>query len=188
MRVFLSGTCQQRRGLLTSSLCCHAAFISASIPGPAHQPCVPRGRLKRGASSAAVESMALAMLGAMLLMQVSSGIGGSAATVAFATWHRRFAAINRLRSAVFGVSLVLSLSLRFGADLRGMRIFARDCDPIIAPLKGAGGHERSGSVDGPPALSRYSPNMLVPCCGWRFGTCRTRHFWRCKRENSEERG
>ena len=27
-----------RRCLLTSSLCCHAAFISASTPGPAHQP------------------------------------------------------------------------------------------------------------------------------------------------------
>ena len=62
---------------------------------------------------------------AMSLMQVPSGIGGSAATIAFATWHRRFgSAINRLRLAVFGVSLVLSLVLRFGADMRGMRIFA----------------------------------------------------------------
>ena len=39
------------------------------------------------------------------MMQVSSGIGGSAATIVFATWHRRFgSAINRLTSAVFGVS------------------------------------------------------------------------------------
>ena len=73
-------------------------------------------------------------------MQVPSRIGGSAATIAYATWHRRFAsAINRLRSTVFGVSLVLSLFLRFGADLRGMRTFAytRLCDPILAPLRGA---------------------------------------------------
>ena len=62
---------------------------------------------------------------AMSLMQVPPGIGGSASAIAFATWHRRFGSvINRLRSAVFGVSLVLSLFLRFGADLRGMRTFA----------------------------------------------------------------
>ena len=54
-----------------------------------------------------------------------SRISSSAATFVFATWHRRFAStINRLRSAVFGTSLVLSLFLRFGADLRGMRAFA----------------------------------------------------------------
>ena len=46
-----------RRCLLAPSLCCHAAFISASTPGPAHQPCAPRGRLERGTKSAAVESM-----------------------------------------------------------------------------------------------------------------------------------
>ena len=72
-----------------------------------------------------MESMTSAMSVAMSLMQVTSGMGGSAATIAFATWHQRFgSAINRLRSAVFGVSLVLSLFLRFGADLRGMRTFA----------------------------------------------------------------
>ena len=37
-----------RRFLLASSRCCHAAFISASIPGPAHQPYAPCGRLERG--------------------------------------------------------------------------------------------------------------------------------------------
>ena len=46
-------------------------------------------------------------------------------TIAFATWHQRFGSvINRRRSASFVVSLVLSLFLRFGADLRGMRTFA----------------------------------------------------------------
>ena len=114
-----------RRCLLASSLCCHAVFISASTPGPTHQPCAPRGRLERGANSAAVESMTSAMSVAMSLMQVPSEIGGSAVTIAFATWHPRFgSAINRLRSAVFGVSLELFLFLRFGADLRRMRTFA----------------------------------------------------------------
>ena len=51
-RLLLSGSA--RRCLLASSLCCHAAFISASTPGPAHEPCTPRGRLERGTSSAAV--------------------------------------------------------------------------------------------------------------------------------------
>ena len=46
-----------RRCLLASCLCCHAAFISTFKPGPAHQPCFPCGRLERGASSAAVESI-----------------------------------------------------------------------------------------------------------------------------------
>ena len=32
-----------RRCLLASSLSCHAAFISASTPGPAHQPCARAG-------------------------------------------------------------------------------------------------------------------------------------------------
>ena len=72
--------------LLDSFLCCHAAFISASTPGPAHQPCAPRGGcLERGANSAAVENTTLAMSVAMSLMQVPSGIGGSASTIAFAT-------------------------------------------------------------------------------------------------------
>ena len=114
-----------RRCLLASSLCCYVAFISASTPGPAHQLCSPRGRLERGTNSAAVESLTSAMSVAMSLMQVSLGIGGSATTNEFATWHRRFeSVINRLRSSSFGVSLVLSLFLRFGADLRGMKTFA----------------------------------------------------------------
>ena len=79
-----------RRVLLASSLCCHAAFISASTSVPAHQPCAPCGRLERGTDSAAVESMTSAMSVAMPLMQVPSGIGGIASTVAFATWRRRF--------------------------------------------------------------------------------------------------
>ena len=54
-----------------------------------------------------------------------SGVGGSAATIAFVTWYRRFGStINRLRSAVFGVSSVLSLFLQFGPDLCGMQTFA----------------------------------------------------------------
>ena len=59
-----------RRRLLISSLCCHAAFISASTPGPARQPCAPRGRLEHGTSSAAVESMTSAISVAMSLVQV----------------------------------------------------------------------------------------------------------------------
>ena len=43
-----------RRYLLASPLCCHAAFISASTPGPTHQPCAPRGRLERDTNSAAM--------------------------------------------------------------------------------------------------------------------------------------
>ena len=66
-----------RRCLLASSLCCHAAFISASTPGPAHQPYAPRGRLERGTNSAAVESMTSAMSVAMSPMPVPSGIGVS---------------------------------------------------------------------------------------------------------------
>ena len=112
------------RRLLASSLGCHAAFISASTPGPAHQLRAPRGRLECGASSAAMESMTSAMGVTTSLMQVPSGIGGSVATIAFAVWNRRFgSAINRLRPAVVGVSLVLYL-LRFVADLRRMRNFA----------------------------------------------------------------
>ena len=68
--------------------------------------------------------MRSAMSVAMALTQVRSGIGSSAVTIAFTTWHQRFgSAINRLRSAVFGVFWILSLSLRFSADLRGMRTF-----------------------------------------------------------------
>ena len=118
-KVVVAGFC------LASSLCCYTPFISASTPGPTHQPCGPRGRLERGASSAAGESMTPAMSVALFLVQVSSGIGSSVAIIAFATWHRRFrSTINCLRSAVSGASLVLSLFLRFGAGLRGMRTFA----------------------------------------------------------------
>ena len=114
-----------RRCLLASSLCCHAAFISVSTPGPAHQPCAPRGRLERGTNSAAVESMMSVMSVAMSLMQVPSGIGGCASTITFATWHGRFGPVtNCLRSASFGGSFVLAIFLRFGADVRGMRTFA----------------------------------------------------------------
>ena len=114
-----------RRCLLASSLCCYAAFILASTPGPTHQPYALRGRIERGTNSAAVESMTSAMSVVTSPMQVPSGNGDSASTIAFATWHRRFGlVINHLRSASFGVSLVLSLFLRFGADLRGMRTFA----------------------------------------------------------------
>ena len=122
-----------------------------------------------------MSAMAVAML---QIMRLPSGIGGSVAT--FVTWHRRFgSAINRLRSAVLGVSLVLSLPLRFCADLYGMRIFTytRFWSDSLVPLKRAGGHYRSESVDGLPTLSEYSANVFVYCCGWRFETCRTRQFW-----------
>ena len=111
----------ERRRLLASSFCCHASFLIASMPGPAHQPCAPRGRLEGGASSAAVESMTSAMSFAMSLMQVPSGTGGSTVTISFTTWHRRVGSL--IWSAVLGVSLVLSLLLRFATDLRGMRSF-----------------------------------------------------------------
>ena len=173
----------RRHLLASSSLCCHAAFISASTPGPAHQPCAPRGRLERGASSAVVESMTSTMSVAMSLMQMPSGVDGSAATIAFASWHRRIgSAINRLRSAVFGVSLVLSVSF-YGLvpTCEGCGLpRIRNCDPILVLVKGADGYLRSESVDGPPDLSGFSLNVLAPCYGWRFGTCRTRHFWGCK--------
>ena len=119
--------------LLTPSLCCHAAFIPASTPGPAHQPCAPRGCLEGGTSSAAVESTTSTMLVRVSLMQVPSGISGSAPIIAFVTWHRRFGSvINHLRSARIGVSLVLSLFLRAGADPRGMRtfVYTRLCSKV----------------------------------------------------------
>ena len=113
-----------RRCFLASSPYVYAEFISASIPGPAYQPCAPRGRLERGTNSAAVESMTSAMSVAMSLIQVLSGIGGSLSNIAFATWYRRFGSVvNHLRSASFRVSLVISLFLRFGTDLCGMRTF-----------------------------------------------------------------
>ena len=74
-----------RRCLLAAPPFCHAAFISASTPGPAHQPCAPRWRLERGTNSAAVESMTLAMSMALSPMQMPSEIGGGASPIAFAT-------------------------------------------------------------------------------------------------------
>ena len=69
--------------------------------------------------------MTLVMTVVMSPMHMSSGMSGNVATMAFVTWHRRFrSVINRLRSAVFGISLVLSLFLQFGADLHGMQKFA----------------------------------------------------------------
>ena len=131
-----------RRCLLASTLCCHAAFISGFTPGPAHQPCALRGRLERGTNLAAVESMTSAMSVAMSLVQVPVGIGGSASTIAFANWNRRFGSVvNRLRSASFGVSLVISLFLRFGADLRGMRTFA------YTRLRSGSGASRGGGAN-----------------------------------------
>ena len=67
-RLLLLGSA--RRCLLASSLYCHAVFISASTPGPAHQTRAPRGRLEHGNNSAAVESMTSAMSVVMSLMQV----------------------------------------------------------------------------------------------------------------------
>ena len=83
-----------------------------------------------------------AMSVAMSLMYIPSGIGADGAITAFATWYRRFGpAINRLGSAVFGVSLILSHFFRFGTDLREIRTFAiRDYDAILMPLNGTGGH------------------------------------------------
>ena len=46
-----------RSRLLASSFCCHAAFISSSTPGPAHQPCAQCRHSEGGASSAALGSM-----------------------------------------------------------------------------------------------------------------------------------
>ena len=65
------------------------------------------------------------MLVAMSLMQVPSGIGSSAVIIAFATCHQKFGSIiNRRVFAALGVSSVLSVLLRFGADLREMRTLA----------------------------------------------------------------
>ena len=98
-------------------------------------------------------------------------------------WHRRFgSAINRLRSALFGVSLALSST--FGLVRTCVECglsHTRDCDPILMHPKRAGGHQCNESVGGPPASSEYTPSVLVPCCGWRFGTCRTRLLGYVKR-------
>ena len=109
------------RRLFISLFCCYTAFISASAPEPANQACAPRGRLERGARSVAVEGMTSVMSVAILLMQVPSGIGVSAAIIAFVNRHQMFgSAINRLGSTVFG-SFVLSPYLRLRADLHGKR-------------------------------------------------------------------
>ena len=69
--------------------------------------------------------MTSVMTGLMLLIQVPLEIGDIAVTTEFITWHRRFGTgLNRPRSAVFEVFLVLSPFLRFGADLHGIRTFA----------------------------------------------------------------
>ena len=97
-------------------------------------------------------------------MQEPSGIGGSVAIITFATWHKRFGPVtNRQKSAVLGVSFVLSFLIRFGTDLRGMRAFA---------------YTRLWFDYGA---------VFFPCYGWRFGRCKTHHFWRCKKTCSEER-
>ena len=62
----------------------------------------------------------------------------------------------------------------------------RNYDPILMPPKGAGGRQRSGPIR-VPADVRYNPDLLAPCCGWRFGRRRTRHFWGCRKTCSEER-
>ena len=61
----------------------------------------------------------------MLLIQLSSGIGGRLATIALTTRLRRFwSVINYLRSVVFKGSLMLSFFLLFDANLPRMRTFA----------------------------------------------------------------
>ena len=61
----------------------------------------------------------------MPMMRVPSGIGDSAAIIAFSTWQPYFGSVMiRPRSTVLVVSSVLFLLLRFGVDLRGMRTFA----------------------------------------------------------------
>ena len=61
----------------------------------------------------------------MLLIQLSSGIGGCLATIALATRLRRCGSvISYLRSVVFKGSLMLSFFLLFDANLRRMRTCA----------------------------------------------------------------
>ena len=100
---------------------------------------------KHGTISAAVENMMSAMSVAMSLMQLPLGNGGCASTIAFATWHRKFGSvINHQRLSSFGVSLVLSLFLRFGTDLSEIRTFAYTrLRPNFDVSRGAGGHQRS---------------------------------------------
>ena len=120
-----------RVGSPSPPLCCHAAFISASTPGSAHEPCAPRGRLKRDAGSAAVESMTSAMSVTMSVMQVPSGIGGSAATIAFASWHRgsdQPPEVGRLRSFLGTVPLSpIWCGPTWDADFRVYEIVIRFC-------------------------------------------------------------
>ena len=105
-----------RRRLLSFSSCCYASFISDTTPRPAYQPCVPRGRLKRGVRSVAVESLTSVMSEPMSLIEIPSGFDGSAIIIALPTCHRRLGSlINRRRPVVLRVSLVLSL-LRFAGD------------------------------------------------------------------------
>ena len=70
------------------------------------------------------------------------GVRGSASTIAFATWNRRFGSvINRLRSASseflwFCPSFSGLVRTCVGCGLSR----TQDCDPILVPLEGAGGH------------------------------------------------
>ena len=65
--------------------------------------------------------MTSAMSAAVSPMPVPLGMGGSAVLVALATGLQRFGSvISRCRSAVLGVTVVLSLLLLFDADLPGM--------------------------------------------------------------------
>ena len=122
-RLLLRGSA--RRRLIALSICCHAAFISTFTLGSAHQLCTPHGRLECAASSSAVESMTSDTSVVVPLTQLPSGIGGSAALIAFGTSRQRLGSvINRWRSPVLKVSLKLSLLLRFDADLREMQTFA----------------------------------------------------------------
>ena len=69
--------------------------------------------------------MASAMSVAMSQMHLPSGIGYIVAMIVFTTGHLRFGSvIIHQRSAVFGVSLALSLFLWFDVDLCGMRTLA----------------------------------------------------------------
>ena len=103
----------------------------ASTPGPAHQPCGPRGHIGRGTISAAVESMTSAMSVAMSLMQVPPAISGSASIIAFGTWHRRLGSVikpkvGQLRSFLRTVPLSpVWCGLAWDADFRVHKIVIR---------------------------------------------------------------
>ena len=116
-RLLLLGSA--RGHIFISSRCCNAFSFHPRARAPS-----PHGRLERGASLVAEESLTSTMSVAISLVQMPSRIGGNAATIAISTSQRTFgSATIYLGSVMFG-SLVLFIFLLFRADLHRMRTSA----------------------------------------------------------------